>query len=263
MNDRRMYALAKKEWRELFANVVAMLTFVLLPLGIVGVMAGLLWWIASVPPDTEWLQEIIKQLGDHYPGLSPNQQAMVVVNDQIIAYLLMMPAILPITAASFSVIGEKQERTIEPLMASPISTREILAAKTYAFVLPTLAATIGSYFIGALTVYFLADPVVLAFYVQSPWTLGICLLSPPLAIASTLGGLVASCRATDPKSAQAVSVAFILPALALSMALLLGVIRISVSLLGYAAALMLIADVLLLRLATKWFEREKVITSWK
>jgi hypothetical protein len=53
--------------------------------------------------------------------------------------------VLPLTGAmalaAHSVVGEKQARTLEPLLATPITTLELLVAKVLGSLLPTLAVS--------------------------------------------------------------------------------------------------------------------------
>ena len=45
--------------------------------------------------------------------------------------------------AAHAVIGEKQARTLEPLLATPVSTGELLVAKMLGALLPTLVISLA------------------------------------------------------------------------------------------------------------------------
>ena len=51
-----------------------------------------------------------------------------------------MPAYIPLSIATFSIIGEKQARTLEPVLAAPIRTVELLAGKAIAALVPGVLA---------------------------------------------------------------------------------------------------------------------------
>lgn len=51
-----------------------------------------------------------------------------------------MPAYIPLSIATFSIIGEKQARTLEPLLAAPVRTVELLAGKAIAALVPGVLA---------------------------------------------------------------------------------------------------------------------------
>ena len=59
---------------------------------------------------------------------------------QFLAFFLLMPAYIPLSIATFSIIGEKQARTLEPVLATPIRTVELLTAKAIAALVPGVAA---------------------------------------------------------------------------------------------------------------------------
>jgi len=71
---------------------------------------------------------------------------------QFMLLFMMVPMIVPITFASYSIVGEKSTRTLEPLLATPISTFELLLGKALAATLPAIAATWLSFFLYAMGV---------------------------------------------------------------------------------------------------------------
>ena len=54
-----------------------------------------------------------------------------------------MPAYIPLSIATFIIIGEKQARSLEPVLAAPIRTVELLAGKAIAALVPGRARRLG------------------------------------------------------------------------------------------------------------------------
>ena len=54
-----------------------------------------------------------------------------------------MPAYIPLSIATFSIIGEKLARSLEPVLAAPIRTSELLAGKAVAALVPGVLAGLG------------------------------------------------------------------------------------------------------------------------
>ena len=52
----------------------------------------------------------------------PSELAGAFAVQQFLAFFLLMPAYIPLSIATFSIIGEKQARTLEPVLATPIRT---------------------------------------------------------------------------------------------------------------------------------------------
>jgi len=57
---------------------------------------------------------------------------------QFLLLFLLSPIVGAVSLAAYSVVGEKQGRTLEPLLTTPLSTTEILVAKVLAAFLPAL-----------------------------------------------------------------------------------------------------------------------------
>ncbi len=89
------------------------------------------------------------------------------------------------------------------------------------------------------------------------------LLSPLLALLSVFSGVIVSSRMNDPRAAQQVTGIFVVPIVALSIAVLAGKIFLSVAMVIMAAAVTLALDCLALYFAIKLFQRETILTRWK
>ena len=61
--------------------------------------------------------------------------------NEFLLLFMMMPLIIPITIAAYSIVGEKTTRSLEPLLATPITTAELLIGKGLAAAIPAIAAT--------------------------------------------------------------------------------------------------------------------------
>jgi len=55
---------------------------------------------------------------------------------RFLAFLLLIPAYFPLSIATFSIIGEKQARSLEPVFAAPIRTVKLPAGKAIAALVP-------------------------------------------------------------------------------------------------------------------------------
>ena len=73
-------------------------------------------------------------------------------------YLLLIPSIMPSTLAAFTVVGEREQGTLEPLLTTPISQQEFIAGKGAAVLIPTMALTYGVYGLFLLAVEFAPHP---------------------------------------------------------------------------------------------------------
>lgn len=62
----------------------------------------------------------------------------------VLGFYLLMPVALSSISAAFSIVSEKQQRTLEPILATPITDRELLLGKLLASLLLAVALTWAS-----------------------------------------------------------------------------------------------------------------------
>ena len=182
---------------------------------------------------------------------------------QFLVLLVLSPVAASMSLAAASVVGEKQARTLEPLLATPITTFELLLAKILGAFLPALALSLACFAVYAGTAALLARPGV-AQALLTPRPLGVVFLMGPMAslTALTLAVCVSS-RVNDARSAQQLAVLVVLPITGLLVA------QIAVGFVVTVPIILLIAGVLaavnlgLIRLGVSLFDRETILTRWK
>ncbi len=263
MNLRRVRALFYKEWIETMSNRMLVSVMVSMPV----LMASLILGTASLfsfIPEEELLGEKLGELPIQTAmGLSPQQSLLILLNEQYMFYLLMVPIILPMAISCYSIIGEKESRSLEPLLATPLTTLELLTAKMLIAVVPSTVLSWACYLITIAGMFLLSDPVVTSVLLRPTWALGLVLLAPILSVIATLMGIAASSRMSDVRAAQGFSSIIILPMIGLSMVVLLGNFWIElwhILLTSFLALLCAIGGIWLAKVA---FQREAILTRWK
>ncbi len=195
--------------------------------------------------------------------MSPRQVLMYFVVQSNLPFYLLMPAVIPTLISSYSIVGEKKCGTLEPLLATPASTRDILLGKTLAAVIPSVLITwlgflIYMVLVDALTYNIFNYPVL-----PSPvWLVSIGIIAPLLSLMSVYLSIVVSSRVNDIRAAQQVSAVFIIPIMGLFVLQLFGYVSLSVGSITIAGVLLLIADAILIYASTKVFKREEILTKW-
>jgi ABC-2 type transport system permease protein len=193
-------------------------------------------------------------------GLTSTQ--LPVLLDAFSFFFLIGAALLPTILASYSLVGEKVEKSLEPLLATPITDSELLFGKSIgAFIPPMLAIYISSIVFMALCDVVTHD--IMGYLYFPNWTIGLILLLAPLAaILSVEWSIIVSSRANDPRAAQMQGVLIILPLAGIYVASEVGAISLNTTNLLIIAAAILVADVVLFFLSTKTFQRNKILTEW-
>jgi ABC-2 type transport system permease protein len=171
--------------------------------------------------------------------------------------------ILPTVIAAHSVIGEKQARTLEPLLATPIQTWELLVAKTLAAVSPSVALTWLAYGVSLAGVSLSASVAVTGYLFRPLWSVGMLVVAPLLSLLSATGTVIISSRVNDLRTAQALAGIGVVPLLVLGMSVLLGQRFLDTPFLVGSILALVPLDLALLWLATRLFRREAILTHWR
>ena len=181
---------------------------------------------------------------------------------QFLVLLALSPIAASMSVAAYSVIGEKQARTLEPLLATPITTFELLSAKVLASLLPALALTLALYASYLAGIALLAGaPVARALLAPQPLAM-MFLLAPLAALAALQLAVCVSARVNDARSAQQIGALVILPLAALLVLQLLGLVTMTIPLLLALAGGLLVLNVALMWLGIALFGRESILTRW-
>ncbi len=170
---------------------------------------------------------------------------------------------LPTTLASYSLVGEKIEKSLEPLLATPITDSELLLGKSIAAFIPP----VGAIYISAIVFMALQDILTrntLGYLYFPNWTIGLILLLvvPLSAILSIEWSVIVSSKASDPRAAQIQGLFITLPLAAIYVASEVGAISLKTETLLIISAVILAADIILFFLSTKTFQREEILTKW-
>lgn len=175
-------------------------------------------------------------------------------------YMLLLPAIIPSVLSAYSVVGEREQGTLEPILTTPIRSDEFLVGKALAAFLPAVgvAYVIFGIFLGATA--FFAHPAIASAIFTRDHLLIQLLFTPLIAAWSVWVGIAVSTRVSDLRAAQQLSVVASLPPLVIVALVSFNVISASLGLaLGLAGALLAI-DGLAWRVVAAMFDRERLVT---
>jgi len=196
-------------------------------------------------------------------GLDPEGTIQAWIFQHFLVLLVLTPIAGAMSVAAYSVIGEKQARTLEPLLATPITTFELLAAKVLASLLPALLLTVICFGVYVAGVVILAQPGVYR-ALFTPASLGIVFLLGPLASLAALQlAVCVSSRVNDPRSAQQIGALVILPIAGLLVVQLTGSFTLTVPIIAFVSLALLGVNTGLMLLGIKLFDREAILTRWK
>lgn len=266
MDASKIRLILKKEWTQLKQQRSLILSAVLLSL-LFTVMPLVLIFAFGLTSkdDINGLDDLIKLAGlnPEFAGLSQEELLQAAFGQPMSTILLILPVLLPSVIASYSIVGEKVSGTLEPVLATPITTFEFLLAKILTALIPSVAIT---WFFGALFVVG-AFFVTLSFKVFTAiisvsWLLLLLLCGPLLALTAIALTVAASSRANDPRSAQQISAIVIIPIVLLVAGQFTGLLILSPIFTLIVAALLALLAGAATWFATRIFARESILTRW-
>jgi ABC-2 type transport system permease protein len=262
----QLRALLRKELIDLSRNRAA-----LMPVAIVALVAVLLPFVITVVVPAATGQRLgsdadlvrVSSVARPAADLQPDARVQLFLFEQFLLLFLLLPITGALTLAAHSVVSEKQARTLEPLLAAPIGTIELLLGKVLGALIPTLAmslAGLAGYF---LLVAIFAEPGVLRAMMSVRTALVVFLVGPAAALVSLQAALIVSSRVNDARTAQQVGVLIILPLTALLVAQFTGMLWLTPPTIALVGAALLMLWVLLILLSAALFRRETILTRWR
>jgi ABC-2 type transport system permease protein len=261
---KKIETIILKEWAEVFKSRRALVTTAFLPLFFTALPLVMLYTIGNAGM-ADATADMPGQLTRFCPPeLDAGECFQIFFVSQFMMLYMMLPLIIPVNIAAYSVVGEKTNRSLEPLLATPITTAELLIGKNLAAAVPAILATWLGFALFALGAsLMIANPVALRALLDPAWLVGVFVVGPLLAILSVNFSLMVSSRVNDPRVAEQISALIVLPVTGLFVGQMLGLVLISrVLMLALAAGLVLV-DVGMVHLTVRLFQRETILTKWK
>jgi ABC-2 type transport system permease protein len=260
-----------KEWRDIRSNSRVLPVYLILPL--VAVLIPVLFAVAlpemlrvgQAKGDPGILLMIrAVQAMPEFAGKALDKAMTQYMLRNAAALFLLMPVAISSTAAAFSVVGEKQQRTLEPILATPITDRQFLLGKLLAALVPTVAVTWGAaaidvLLVDALTWSRFGGPVLPDRF----WVLGVLVLAPLTGAAVVLVTMRYSARSTDPQAAVQHTALMTLPGFLLLLGVFGKLLTVSFTAAWGACLLVAAISLWLFRGNVRTFRREEILTRWK
>ncbi len=175
-------------------------------------------------------------------------------------YMLLIPAIVPSTVSAYSVVGEREQGTLEPILITPVRREEFLVGKALAVLVPTLVVAYAIFGIFLAVAALFAHTAIRSAIFSGPHIPVQVLFTPLLAGWSIWVGIAISARSSDVRVAQQLSVLANIPPIAIVALVSFNVITTSTTVTVLLAAALLVLDALGWRAVAAMFDRERLIT---
>jgi ABC-2 type transport system permease protein len=182
---------------------------------------------------------------------------------QFLIVFLILPAYIPLAIASYSIVGEKQMRSLEPVLATPIRTEELLGGKAIAALVPGVVASWVAYVAMVALAAILIGGVMVGILIDTSWLAAVFILGPAIGLVSVDVGVIVSSRVNDPRAAQQIGAVTILPLVALLVVQATGTITLGPREYLLLAIAVGAVGIVGIRVGAQIFGRETILTRWK
>jgi ABC-type Na+ efflux pump permease subunit len=270
MNTRAVRAIIRKDLKVTMQNkgvmipliVVPVIMFVALP-----ALAGLVPLLGQAPGSP--LDDLQRLLETMPPAL---QQALVaytpmqkVVVLALVYFLAPMYLIVPLMVSSViaadSFAGEKERKTLEALLYTPTTDRELLLGKLLSAWLPAVAVGMIGFVLYAIVANVAGWPTMgQIFFPTTMWVLLALWVSPAVAGLGLVVTVLISARAEGFQDAYQLSAIIVLPILLLIIGQATGVMYFSTGLVILLGGVLWLLDGLLLWWGGRWFRRSQLFS---
>jgi ABC-type Na+ efflux pump permease subunit len=174
-----------------------------------------------------------------------------------------MPVFVPILISSQSVAGEKERRTLEPLLASPVTAMELVAGKSLASLVPAIIITWMAFVLLCIGVDVVAWPLGQGLMMPNTlWLFGVLVLAPPFAFFGNGVAVLISARVAEARTAQQISALVVLPFVGLVGGQVAGVLNAGPAYYAVQGGVVLLLDAGLLWASLRLLDRERLISRW-
>jgi ABC-2 type transport system permease protein len=260
----------RNEWKVLTSEPTTILLFTLLPLIILAEAMVAIWLIALIGGEAmannEFFAGTLDKLVTSYPSavdLPAIDRVRLLLLTQLNFFTLLIPTMVAIYAGAYGIVEEKVSNSLEPLLATPVKTWELLFGKAMAGFLPAMIITWICAALALVGVNILGWGYLLGHYIGVIWAVNFFLISPAVAFLSFLLGIIGSSRARDHRSAQNMVLFIIFPIFILIAIQMTGIIWFTPLLIIVMGIVLCVIDLLVLRIAVRLFQRESIIIRWR
>lgn len=268
MNRRRIIAVITKDLKEISANKMVIMPMIVVPAILCIIMPAAVTALAltndvAAINGAELLERVIPRYT--IPADITTLAAKITyvfLNYSFIPLFMLIPIMTSSIIAANSVVGEKERKTLETLLYTPLTNREFLLAKQLSAFIPAVLITALSFLGYFIVVNGISWGISGLLMVRSPlWIPTILLLTPSVSMVGLAVALLVSLRSKSFMEAQQMSALVVIPFVILVGIQVAGLVVFNLALvLAFTAVMIGIAYYLVYKVGPK-FERERIVNT--
>lgn len=268
-NWRAIWAIVRKDLKSVLKNKMVWLPMVLVPASLSVVLPMVTFILPSLfgPPtaETEDLAPLLEQIPAHLTsqiaGLSDLQQLAVLSSSYLVAPLfLIVPLIVSSVLAADSFAGERERKTLEALLYTPIADLELFVGKLLVGLLPAAGISLASFAVYSLVVNLSGYHIMRRiFFPTAAWWPLVFWVSPGVSVVGLGTTVLISSKVKTFMQAQQASGVLVLPIVFAMIGQVAGLFFMDTGLLLIAGAFVWLLGIWLIWIAARTFSRRELI----
>lgn len=180
----------------------------------------------------------------------------------MIPFFLMVAIINSMVTSSNSFVGEKERNTLETLLFAPISIKDLFLGKVLASLIPTLGISFAAFIVSFIMVNIITYPYFeVILYFNSTWMILMFWVIPILVLFNIILNVLISAKVKTFQEAQQFGGLLVLPIVGIIISQASGMFFLSPLTLFLIGVVLLIANLALLKLVTKFNNRNALFQS--
>ncbi len=194
---------------------------------------------------------------------NPTAEIVALLNAFSYFYII-LAYIQSTTLASYSILGEKIEQSLEPLLATPTTESELLLGKTIASFLPSIVLIyVGSIIFMVLSDVFTYNTIGYLFFPNLSMAFILLLAVPLSSILSIQLNVIISSRVNDVRTANQIGLLLFIPFIGVYLLLETNLISLNIINLLIISIILFCIDLILFYISKATFRRDEILTKWK
>lgn len=259
-------ALIKKDIQEIVKAKRVLIPSIIIPIiftiVVPVVMLIIAYFIDKDPTSTLKIEQIMSKLPSEYQSYTPSQVVLKLMLDCMFpGYFLLIPIMCSSVIGASSFVSEREHKTMETLLYTPIKIEKILKCKILGIFVPTYILTIISFFSfgiimnigGAIFFGKLIFP-------DLKWIVLLLWVGPNVSFLSLTFSSIVSAKSKSFQEAQQLSGILIIPIVVLIIVQMIGAIMVNTVIVFIFGALLLGLDLLLIKKVAQKFNSEELVS---
>jgi ABC-type Na+ efflux pump permease subunit len=256
------HAVVKKDFGEIWNTKMARNTVITVPVILVVFLPVMyLVMIYYIPmSQMNGVDKMLQLLPQEAKNFTAKQSMFYLLTNLLCPmFFLMIPLMVSSVSAACSFVGEKERNTIETLLLTPMSVKQIFKAKVVGCIILSSISTAVSFVVFSIVISIGDIMLKMPFFLNWNWLVLVLLLAPAITIFGVIFMVIVSGKSKSYMESFQTSGFIVLPVVLLFVGQFTGLFQLSAMLLLFVSVGVFILDFILLLIGSHSFTPEKLL----